>query len=72
MKNEEVVFWDDEKKHPIVSILPFFSTDGNTVIEKWKEEFVDRNGNRAVVSYLKFKNKKGKISDPVAYLVKWI
>jgi hypothetical protein len=71
MKNEETVYWDDDKKHPIIPILPFYSADGNVVVEKWEEEFTDRVGNQATVSYLKFKNKKGKISDPVVYLVKW-
>lgn len=67
-----MMYWDDEKKFPIIPILPFYSAEGCVVIERWNEDFVDRNGNKMVLSLLKFKNKKGKISEPVVYLVKWI
>lgn len=67
----ETVYWDEERKRPIIPILPFYSSEGNSVVDSWEEEFQDRNGNKAVVSVLTFKNKKGKISEPVVYKVKW-
>lgn len=67
----ETVYWDDKKTNPIVPIVPFYSADGNTIVSRWEENFVDRNGNKSLIKLLTFKNKKGKISEPVVYQVVW-
>jgi hypothetical protein len=67
----ETVYWDEEKKRPIVPIIPFYCSEGNTIVSSWEEEFVDRNNNKATLGVLTFKNKKGKISEPVVYRVKF-
>ena len=69
---KEIFYWDDEKKHPITPIIPFYASEGNSITSSWEERFFDRNNNEAILSVLTFKNKKGRISDPVVYRVTWL
>jgi hypothetical protein len=46
----------------IIPFTPYYSSNGNKVIEKWDEGFIDRKGNRAVLTKIRFETyKKGKL-----------
>lgn len=47
-------------KYIIKPHLPISKQDGAVVIERYTEDFVDRNGNKAVLSMVRWKDKKGK------------
>lgn len=51
-------------------ILPIWKQDGAVVIERYTESFVDRNGNKAVLSMVSWKDKKHKEHKSV-HCVKW-
>lgn len=55
----------------IVPYIPFYLADGNTVVDKWDEIFVGKFGETAKLYKLTYRNKKGKISDPIIYRVEW-
>lgn len=55
--------------------IPYYLTDGNVVLRKWREPFVDRMGNRAEITRVEYKTKpkkgkKEKIIEAVIQ-VKW-
>lgn len=50
--------------------LPF--TSGFQIIKEYQEEFEDVIGNKAIISYVDFKDKKGKVSERFVMRVKWI
>lgn len=54
----------------IIPHIPYYLTDGNVVLKKWREPFVDRMGNRAELTKVLFKTKKNKENEAVIQ-VKW-
>jgi hypothetical protein len=54
----------------IIPHIPYYLAEGNVVLNKWREPFVDRMGNKAVLTKVLFRTKKNKES--VATIqVKW-
>lgn len=54
----------------IVPHIPFYKADGNAVLREWNEDFVDRVGNKAILTMVEFVTKKGKMN--IATIrVKW-
>lgn len=54
----------------IIPHIPYYLAEGNTVVRKWKELFVDRMGNKATLTKVLFRTKKNKESECVIQ-VKW-
>jgi len=48
------------KVNKIIPHTPYYLADGNVVIKKWKESFVDRMGNKAELMKVLFRTKKNK------------
>lgn len=40
--------------------IPFYAANGNKVVQEWTEPFVDRVGNKATITRVIYKDKKGK------------
>lgn len=50
--------------------IPFYKAEGNVVLREWTEDFVDRVGNKAILTMVEFITKKGKMN--IATIrVKW-
>lgn len=45
--------------------IPYYLAEGNIIQKKWKEPFVDRAGNRAILTKVEVLTKKGKIVEYV-------
>ena len=58
------------KVNKITPHIPYYLTDGNIVLKKWKESFVDRMGNKAELTKVLFRTKKNKENE-VVIQVKW-
>ena len=58
------------KVNKITPHVPYYLADGNIVLRKWKESFVDRMGNKAELTKVLFRTKKNKESE-VVIQVKW-
>lgn len=41
--------------------IPYYLADGNVLLRKWKESFVDRVGNKATLTRVEVITKKGKL-----------
>lgn len=54
----------------IIPHIPYYVAEGNVVQKKWKEPFVDRVGNRAMLTKVEVLTKKGKLVDYVIQ-VRW-
>lgn len=54
----------------IVPHIPYYLADGNIVLKKWRESFVDRMGNKAELTKVLFRTKKNKENE-VVIIVKW-
>lgn len=54
----------------IIPHIPYYLADGNVVLKKWKESFVDRMGNKAELTKVLFRTKKNKENE-VVIQVKW-
>lgn len=50
--------------------IPYYLTDGNVLLRKWKESFVDRVGNKAELTKVEMITKKGKLVE-YTIQVKW-
>lgn len=50
--------------------IPYYLSEGSIVQKKWKEAFVDRVGNKAILTKVEVLTKKGKVVDYVIQ-VKW-
>lgn len=50
--------------------IPYYLADGNVVLKKWRESFVDRMGNKAEIMKVLFMTKKNKENEAVIQ-VKW-
>ena len=59
------------KVYKIIPYTPYYKADGNTVILEWEEFFVDRSGNKAVLTKVLFETKK-KIQSEAVIRVKWL
>lgn len=54
----------------IIPHVPYYLADGNTVVRKWTEPFIDRMGNKATLTKVTVKTKKNKENECVI-LVNW-
>ena len=54
----------------IIPHTPYYLAEGNAVLRKWKETFVDRVGNKAELTKVEVITKKGKLVD-YTIQVKW-
>lgn len=50
--------------------IPYYLAEGSVVQKRWREPFVDRVGNKAILTKVEVLTKKGKIVDYVIQ-VKW-
>jgi len=57
-------------KYKIKPHLPIWLQDGAVVLDRYTESFVDRNGNKAVLSMVRWVDKKSKEHKSVN-CVKW-
>jgi hypothetical protein len=53
------------KVNKIIPHIPYYLAEGNVLLRKCKEPFVDRVGNRATLTKAEVLTKKGKIVDYV-------
>lgn len=44
----------------IIPHVPYYLAEGNVVQSKWKEKFVDRDGNKAELTKVLVSTRKGK------------
>jgi hypothetical protein len=58
------------KATKIIPHIPYYLADGNIVLRKWKEPFIDRIGNKAELTKVLFRTKKNKENE-VVITVKW-
>lgn len=58
------------KVNKITPHIPYYLADGNIVLRKWKEPFIDRIGNKAELTKVLFRTKKNKENE-VVIIVKW-
>lgn len=58
------------KVNKIIPHVPYYLTEGNVIQKKWREPFVDRVGNKAELTKVLFRTKKGKENE-VVIQVKW-
>ena len=49
--------------------IPYYLADGNTLVNKWKEEYTDRLGNEATLTKVEFLTKKGKLNEAVVQVL---
>lgn len=54
----------------IIPHTPYYLADGNVLLRKWREPFVDRAGNKAQLTRVEVITKKGKLVD-YTIRVKW-
>jgi hypothetical protein len=54
----------------IIPHIPYYLAEGNVVLKKWREPFVDRMGNKAELTKVLFRMKKNKENE-VVIIVKW-
>ena len=47
----------------IIPHIPYYLAEGNIVQNKWSEPFVDRVGNKAILTKVEVLTKKGKVVD---------
>lgn len=55
----------------ITPYIPYFLRDGNSITEQWTEVFDDKQGHTGVMTMLRFKNAKGKVSEPLMRYIIW-
>jgi hypothetical protein len=60
----------DNHLKTIIPHLPIWKKDGARVVESIESDFIDRNGNKARVMSILWKDKKGKDHNSIAW-VKW-
>jgi len=65
--NREISIEDNSKV-----FRPFFCRDGNKVIKEYEEDFVDQAGNCAIITYIDYIDKKGKVTERIVRYVKWL
>jgi hypothetical protein len=54
----------------IIPHIPYYLADGNVVLRKWKEPFVDRMGNKAELTKVLVRTRKNKESE-IVIQVQW-
>ena len=54
----------------IIPHVPYYLAEGNVVQNKWREDFVDRVGNKAELTKVGVLTKKGKLVEFIIQ-VKW-
>ena len=51
--------------------IPIPYRKGNKFLKKYENPFVDRAGNRAMITYMDYIDKKGKLVEGYVFCVKW-
>lgn len=51
--------------------IPYFCRGGNKIVKQWEENFDDGHGHTGVRIMIVYKDKNGKLSDPVMRYIKW-
>lgn len=46
--------------------------NGNKVVRSYTEDFTDKVGNKANITYVDFKDKKGRLNERFVMFVKWV
>lgn len=54
----------------IIPHTPYYLADGNVILKRWREPFVDRMRNKAELTKVLFRTKKGKENE-VVIQVNW-
>lgn len=54
----------------IIPHIPYYIAEGNIIQKKWKESFVDRVGNKAILTKVQVVTKKQKLVE-YTIQVKW-
>lgn len=49
--------------------IPYYLTDGNVLLRKWRESFINRVGNKAELTKVEMITKKGKLVEYVIQVV---
>jgi len=57
--------------HKITPHIPFYKQQGCTEISRSESDFVDRNGNKAILTTIVYSDKKGNVHEAVIQ-VQWI
>lgn len=60
----------DNHLKTIIPHLPIWKKDGATVTDRIESDFIDRIGNKAIVSTVLWKDKKGSSKESIAW-VRW-
>lgn len=50
--------------------IPYYMAEGNEVLATWQEEFTDRAGNEATLTWVRFKNPKKKNAVPTEAVIR--
>lgn len=58
------------KVRKITPHIPYYLAEGNVLLNKWKEDFQDRAGNRAVLTKVLVRTKKGQENEYIIQ-VEW-
>lgn len=58
------------KVNKITPHTPYYLADGNVVLNKWREQFIDRLGNRATLTKVLVRTRKNKESE-IVIQVSW-
>ncbi|MNN56544.1 hypothetical protein D3C81_1714830 [compost metagenome] len=58
------------KVNKVIPHIPYYLADGNVVLKKWREAFVDRVGNKAILTKVEVLTKKGKLVEYIIQ-VRW-
>tara|TARA_R110000851_G_scaffold72413_21_gene160502 strand:- start:1752 stop:1961 length:210 start_codon:yes stop_codon:yes gene_type:complete len=61
---------DDEEKE-ITPYYPEPYRSGNKVVSSYDLPFTDRAGNNAMITYVDYINKKGKLIEKYVMFIKW-
>ena len=62
----------DSKQVKIKPYTPLPFRDGNKIVKRYVVDFVDRIGNRAIITKLDYTNNKGKLIEDYTLFVRWI
>lgn len=54
----------------IIPHIPYYLAEGNIVQKKWREPFIDRVGNKAILTKVEVLTKKGKLVE-YTIQIKW-
>lgn len=59
-----------KKSVSVYKPIPF--REGNTILKKYTEDFVDKSGHKAIITKVDYKDKKENVNIGYILYVKWI